>query len=289
MTEDSELPSNDRSGVRVARPDVRLCPIVFSSPHSGRAYPEAFLDQAILPERLLRRSEDAYVDELFARAPELGASLICADFPRSYVDVNRHPEELDQSMFYNSPEQTGVGDTARSRAGLGVVPRIAADGRSIYDQKMPYETARGRLDAHYRPYHDCLKNELDDIRSQFSEAILIDCHSMPSASIRTADIVLGDRFGQSCAPALTALAEAMFRKHGLRVVRNRPYAGGFITEHYGRPSQGIQALQVEINRSLYLEEYSVSPKDELEKLQSTLTAWMCDLIHAISSSRLAAE
>lgn len=275
--------------IRCQRPAERLAPFVFASPHSGRDYSPEFLNQAQLPERLLRRSEDAYVDLLIEDAPRLGASLICADFPRSFVDVNRHQKDLDRSMFQDAPAGDRKAETARGRAGLGVVPRIAADGRPIYDRPLEFKDARSRIQSFYKPYHDMLKDELQDINAHFGEAILIDCHSMPSASARHIDIVLGDRFGQSCHASLSALAESAFRKSGLKVARNRPYAGGFITEHYGKPETGIQALQIEINRGLYLNEAQVSQGKDFLILKEIMTEWMHDMVEAYGKSRLAAE
>lgn len=280
---------NAAAAIRCTRPVRRTAPYVFASPHSGRQYSESFLSESSLPERLLRRSEDAYVDLLIAEAPRLGASLVCADFPRSFVDVNRHQRDMDRTMFNDAPESDQKAETARGRAGLGVVPRIAADGQPIYDHPLPYQDARSRIETYYKPYHALLEGELNDARDQFGDAFLVDCHSMPSASVRHVDIVLGDRFGQSCHPALTALAEAAFRKHGLRVVRNRPYAGGYVTEYYGKPESGTQALQVEINRGLYLDEARVQLRKDFESIQQIMTEWMRELVESYGHSRLAAE
>lgn len=281
--------SNEADLIRCQRPGERLAPYVFASPHSGRHYSQEFLGQAQLPERLLRRSEDAYVDLLIEEAPRLGASLVCADFPRSFVDVNRHRKDIDRSMFQDAPAGDRKAETARGRAGLGVVPGIAADGRPIYDRPLEFKEARSRIETFYKPYHGMLQAELQDICAQFGEAILIDCHSMPNASARHVDIVLGDRFGQSCHAGLSALAESSFRASGLKVARNRPYAGGYITEHYGKPDTGIQALQIEINRGLYLNEAQVSPGKDFQIIKEIMTEWMRDMVEAYGKSRLAAE
>lgn len=287
----SEVPAPfvDAPPVRVHEPDVRMSPFVFASPHSGRRYSAAFLESATVGLPLLRRSEDAYVDQLFAEAPKLGAPLVEALFPRAYVDPNRSADEFDPSMFADFPRAAVGAPSPRAAAGLGVVPRVAADGRAIHPGPLSFADARARLAECYRPYHACLRGVLDETRALFGRAYLIDCHSMPSASARGADIVLGDRFGASCSRELVQLAEAHFRALGFTVVRNRPYAGGFITEHYGQPSTGVHALQIEINRGLYLNEHIVSPASSMPALTRTLTEWMRRMMQAIDFQALAAE
>jgi N-formylglutamate amidohydrolase len=275
--------------VHVLEPARRTTPFVFASPHAGRAYCDAFVAACLPPLSILRRSEDAFVDVLFADAPAVGAPLVCATFPRVYVDPNRAPDELDPSMF-QGPVPDCVGPlTARASAGLGVVPRLAADGRALYAGRLSYDEARMRLDQCYRPYHARLAKEAEAALAQFGEAIIIDCHSMPAASARGADIVLGDRYGASCSRALVASAEAHFRTLGFAVVRNRPYAGGYTTEHYGRPESGVQALQIEINRGLYLNEADVTPASGLSALRSALAEWMEAMTRSRRSQSLAAE
>lgn len=275
--------------MRVHAPRPRRTPFIFASPHSGRSYPEAFLRSAAAPLAILRRSEDAYVDALFADAPRLGAPLICATFPRAYVDPNRAPDELDPAMFTGSPPPNAAPVTARASAGLGVVPRLAADGRAIYPGRLSYDEAYARLAACYRPYHARLLQEIEAARAVFGEAIVIDCHSMPAASARGADIVLGDRYGASCSRALVSQAEAHFRDLGFAVVRNRPYAGGYTTEHYGRPQSGVQALQIEINRGLYLCEAKVEPSAGLRLLREALAQWMGKMLRDQRPDYIAAE
>lgn len=278
MTDTEKASEREGAPVRVVRPQRRTSRVIFASPHSGRHYPDDFLARSVLPLALLRRSEDAYVDELIACAPRLGACLITAEFARAFVDPNRHAWEFDPAMFEEDlPAHAGPA-SARATAGLGVVPRLAADGRAIYPGRIAFAEARDRIRRYYRPYHDALKAEIDTVRNLFGEAIVIDCHSMPAASGRGADIVLGDRFGASCAPTLMARAEQSFRRLGLSVVRNRPYAGGFTTEHYGAPDSGVHVLQVEINRGLYLDEACVSRSDRWEAFGPRLEQWMQDIV-----------
>jgi N-formylglutamate amidohydrolase len=262
--------------VTVLRPAGAPGRFVFASPHSGREYPGVFLKRSSLPLRLLRRSEDAHVEALFAAAPAHGAPLVLARFPRAYVDVNREPDELDPAMFEPRPELPGL-PTHRASAGLGVIPRIAADGRAIYSGPLPEAEIAARIAACYRPYHAALAAEIETARALHGEAVLIDCHSMPSGTARGADVVLGDRFGASCSRELIADAEAAFRALGLKVARNRPYAGGRTTEHYGRPAAGVHALQVEISRGLYLDELNVEPSSGFEPLRSLISEWISAL------------
>lgn len=255
---DSE-PESDRSPVAVRQPERQGLPLVVSSPHSGRDYDPAFLAAIRLDGAAIRRSEDAFVEELVARAPELGCPLVAARFPRAYVDVNREPFELDPAMFDGPLPRKVNSRSPRVRAGLGTVPRVVAGGAEIYRGKLDPLEAQARLDACYLPYHDTVAGLLQETRQRFGAACLLDCHSMPSvghegAARARVDVVLGDRFGASCDRALTEAASASLRAAGLSVRRNDPYPGGFITEHYGRPEMGLHALQVEINRGLYMDE-----------------------------------
>ncbi|WP_233205204.1 N-formylglutamate amidohydrolase [Alkalicaulis satelles] len=269
-------------------PARRVSPLVFASPHSGRDYTGRALARASLPLGVLRQSEDAYVDELLARAPDLGVPVIKALFPRVFVDVNRSEDELDPDMF--DPPPAGLAQvSARAAAGLGVIPRVAADGRALYAGRLALSEAHERLAHCYRPYHTALRSELEAARQVCGEAVLIDWHSMPAASARGADIVLGDRYGASCSRALTARAETQFRALGFTVMRNRPYAGGYTTEHYGRPASGVQALQIEINRGLYLDERQVRPSARMPALTKALTQWIEAMIEDSTGVLRAAE
>lgn len=239
-------------------------PFVFNTPHSGRIYPPGFVAASILDPTALRRSEDAHIDRLFAGIVALGAPLMSARFPRAYLDVNREPYELDPRMFEGRLPAHANTRSMRVAGGLGTIPRIVADGHEIYRRRLPLEEAFRRIETLYRPYHRALDALLERTFAQFGEAILIDCHSMPSTGLLrdeggTAEIVLGDRYGTSCAPRLTETIEAAFRARGFGVVRNKPYAGGFITEHHGAPAYRRHALQIEINRSIYMDEKTLVP------------------------------
>jgi N-formylglutamate amidohydrolase len=235
-------------------PFRRTAPLIFASPHSGRRYPREFVQAARVGLGSLRRSEDAFVDELFADAAAHGAPILCAAVARAYVDLNRDPAELDPDMFTDSPGLSM--HSARVQAGLGAIPRIAGDGQEIYWRKLPGAEAAKRLSLVHRPYHAMLRALVDEALRQFGCAVLIDCHSMPSAARgpQQPDVVLGDRYGASCHPSITALAETALRRMGYRVARNTPFAGGHTTQTYGRPQRKVHALQVELNRSLYLDE-----------------------------------
>lgn len=277
------------SPVEVIRPVGRRSLHVFASPHSGARYPAEFLVQSSLPLAVLRRSEDAHVDALFEAAPEYGAPLVRALFPRSLIDPNRAETELDPVLFGPQAHAIAGKVTPRAAAGLGLVPRLAGEGCAIYEGMIPLSEVGERLRLYYRPYHAALSTELEAARSAFGSSVLIDCHSMPSASARGADIVLGDRFGASCAPSITASAERLFRSEGFKVVRNRPYAGGFTTEHHGCPAEDRHALQIEINRALYMQERTLERTDGFDDLKARLTRVIAQLVEAEGGLAQAAE
>jgi N-formylglutamate amidohydrolase len=246
--------------------DAPSTPLVFASPHSGSIYPPAMIEALRLSTDQLRNSEDSLVDALIASAPALGATVIRARYARAFVDLNRAPFELDPSMFEDELPDFARARTARVAAGLGTIARVAGGGREIYRRKLTFAEAKGRIDTVHRPYHDALTRLLAQARAGHGLAVLVDWHSMPSEAAHgptrngrkgpQSDIVLGDRFGAACAPALSAMAEQAFTQMGYRCARNAPYAGGFTTEHYGRPGRRTHALQIEINRALYLDETS---------------------------------
>ncbi|HVW75363.1 MAG TPA: N-formylglutamate amidohydrolase [Rhizomicrobium sp.] len=269
---------------RLDRPARQTVPFLFASPHSGRSYPESLLARTRLDATMLRRSEDAFVDELFAGALGLGAPLLAAQFPRAFLDVNRSQRELDAGMFDSALEVPVDAPTPRVAAGLGVIPRIVRDGAEIYRGKLSGAEAQARLSQLYQPYHQALKTLLEETRARFGVAVLIDCHSMPSA-LSVPDIVLGDRYGASAAPALTARAEAAFTREGFSVARNTPYAGGHTTALYGKVAQGCHALQIEINRALYLDEERIARKASFEQVKARLTLAIAHLT-AIPLSQL---
>ncbi|NGM19215.1 N-formylglutamate amidohydrolase [Roseomonas stagni] len=256
----TEAPAADTPPFRVARPDRQTVPLVFASPHSGTNYSPAFLANARLDPTALRRSEDSFVDELFAAAPAYGAPLLTATFPRVYCDANREPWELDPTMF-DGPLPAWVNSASpRVGAGLGTIARVVASGEPVYRHKLPFAEAEDRVRRCWQPYHAALGELIADTRAQFGLCLLIDCHSMPAHPAHgsnPADFVLGDAHGTACAPRATRLVEETLSGMGYRVRRNDPYAGGYVTRHYGRPREAVHALQIEIARSLYMDEARV--------------------------------
>ena len=281
----------------VLPPGGCVTPFVFSSPHSGRCYPKSFLAASRLDAMTLRKSEDSFVDELFARVPKLGAPLIAARFPRAYVDANREPFELDPQLFSEDLPDYANSRTARVLGGLGTIARIVADGEAIYDGPLELDEALKRVRTCHQPYHAALRELLRDARARHGTAMLVDCHSMPSSMVaqqngKKTDLILGDRFGSSCAREFTALAEAVLREAGFAVSLNRPYAGGYITEHYGRPRKGVHALQIEVSRGLYMNERSYTKRRNFNSVRDALTNAMSDMIalsQAIFQPAAAAE
>ncbi len=265
--------------IEVCAPAVQSQPLVFSSPHSGRLYTDEFVTASQLDPLTLRRSEDSFVDEIFADASDAGAPLIHALYPRAYLDPNREPWELDPSMF-DGPLPSFVNTRSiRARSGFGTIARSVTGGAEIYPNKLPFDLAEDRIRALYVPYHESLRTLIHRTMSRFGFAVLIDCHSMPSGAPHArwprpveprADFVLGDRFGTSCATGLTDRVEGILARLGYRVARNRPYAGAFITENYGRPEVGVHALQIEINRALYMDETRLERGAGLARLRSDL-------------------
>jgi N-formylglutamate amidohydrolase len=252
--------------------DGTATPLVFASPHSGRIYPAQMMDASALDADAIRRSEDAFVDDLIAAAPEHGAAVLTARLARAYIDVNREPYELDPAMFEDELPDFAKGRTARVAAGLGSIARIVSEGQEIYARKLTFEEAEERIEAAHRPYHAALVGLLDVAKEAHGLAVLIDWHSMPSAAAsqgrsgKGCDMVLGDRFGSACSPLLTRMVEGELEAMGYRTVRNAPYAGGYTTEHYGKPAKRIHALQIEINRALYLDEATMRPTEGLRRL-----------------------
>ena len=243
----------------VALPDQLKAPLVFNSPHSGRIYPSTFLAASRLDSLALRRSEDAFVEELFAFVTGLGAPLLHAHFPRAYLDVNREPYELDPILFRDGLPHYANTQSVRVVGGLGTIARIVSESDEIYREPLMVGAALERINRLYTPYHKTLRELLLAAQNEFGLAVLIDCHSMPSGPIADQgggrpDFVLGDRFGTSCSGELTRLAAAELKALGYALALNKPYAGGYITEHYGRPHKGQHALQIEINRALYMDE-----------------------------------
>ncbi|HUC72445.1 MAG TPA: N-formylglutamate amidohydrolase [Stellaceae bacterium] len=257
------------------RPAVARLPLILASPHSGSDYPADFVAASRLDPLALRRSEDSFVDELFAAAPGLGAPLLAARFPRAYLDVNREPYELDPAMFADAlPRFVNVA-SPRVQMGLGTLARVVASGEEIYAGKLRFCEAERRIDGLYHPYHRALGRLVEETLGRFGGYLLIDCHSMPSAAgsvcgSNGADIVLGDCYGGACAARILDSARRFFAARGFSVAINAPYAGGFTTEHYGDPSRGRHALQIEINRALYMDERNYRRKPRFAQLAAEL-------------------
>lgn len=272
----------------ILAPQSQRLPLVLASPHSGNAYSAEFLASSRLDARALRKSEDCFVDEIFAFAPGFGVPLIRALFPRAYLDVNREAYELDPEMFADPLPAYVNTRSPRVAAGLGTIARVVANGEDIYKGKLRFAQALDRVSRCYTPYHNALRQLVDGTRDAFGHVLLIDCHSMPSGSVTTGgrgngrggthpDIVLGDCFGNACAPAVIDAAEDYLRGLGYAVSRNNPYAGGYTTRHYGRPRQGIHTLQIEIARDLYMDEAALTRLPYL----GTLARHMTELVDTL--------
>src|SRR3954452_18899613 len=273
-------------------------PVVFNSPHSGRVYPRTFLSAARLDLATLRRSEDSFVDELMAGVVPRGHPLVRVHFPRCYVDVNREPYELDPRMFDGRLPSFANTRSMRVAGGLGTVARGVGEAQEIYGQRIPVDDTIRRIESLYKHYHRALLRLFTRVHRNFGAAVLVDCHSMPSAAgakdeRRRADIVLGDRYGTSCAPLMVETVEATLREQGYVVCRNKPYAGGFITEHYGNPAVGLHAIQLEINRALYMDERRFERSSSFARLAPDLDLLADRLagipIHELRPYRAAAE
>ena len=260
----------------VSLPKTRSNCVVFSSPHSGRAYSAQFLRKSILDVHTIRSSEDAFVDDLFEAVPDHGSPLLLATAPRAYVDLNRSADELDPALI------KGIRNASynpRIVSGLGVIPRVVANARCIYRGKLTMAEAEERLNSCWHPYHSKLQELLAQTHARFGEAILIDCHSMPHEALdnlaktmpRRPDVVLGDRFGAAASGEVMDMLEAAFADEGLRVVRNVPFAGAYTTQHYGRPSRRQHVVQVEIDRSLYMNEQMIRPNGNFKAMQAAVT------------------
>lgn len=249
--------------VTVLRPPRQTLPIVVSSPHSGQRYPQDLLSRTGLDPLTLRSSEDSFVDELFAAAPELGAPLVKAEFPRVYVDANREAFELDPAMFEDPLPDYVTTQNARIAAGLGTIARVVSNAAPVYRGKLSFADALARIETCWKPFHAALAAAIEETLDRFGYCLLIDAHSMPSNVLTlgadgraypVADVVLGDCHGGSCSTALVQRCERVLARQGYRVHRNAPYAGGFVTRHYGRPEAGVHALQIEVKRGLYMNE-----------------------------------
>ena len=288
----ASLPAAEEiSPFRVFAPERAFAPVIFTSAHSGRAYSSDLLPGVRLCSLSLRRSEDCFVDELFSAAPAHGAPLLAANFPRAFCDANREAWELDPNMFADRLPDWVNTTSSRVSAGLGTIAKVVSSGESIYAVKLPFAEAERRIFTYWRPFHDTLTRMIEDIKARFGYCLLIDCHSMPStghgrkAAGRPVDFVLGDLHGSACASRVTRAAEAFLGGKGFLVRRNDPYAGGYITRHYGRPAHNVHVLQIEIARGLYMNEARIEPlpafpvvQQQITDLIATLTQQVHDLI-----------
>jgi len=275
----------DLNPVEIRHPDDWRVPLVFASPHSGRSYPAQFRKASRLDPLSLRRSEDAFVDEIFSCVPELGAPLLLAHFPRAYIDPNREAFELDPEMF-DGPLPDYVNTTSpRVSAGLGTLARVVTSGAEIYSDKLNFKATKTTIENLYMPYHAALQDLLDEGVRRFGGCLLVDCHSMPSIGgpmdrdpgFRRVDFILGDRHGLSCDSRLTSHVERTLKDMDYVVVRNNPYAGGYTTTHYGKPKLAQHALQIEINRSLYMDELRIERGPGLTVLQDNIRTMVKEL------------
>lgn len=243
----------------IVEPAEWRAPIIFNSPHSGSVYPDDFLAASRIDLPTLRRSEDSFMDELVSHLSERGFPTVRVNFPRSYVDVNREPYELDPRMFSGRLPSFANTRSMRVAGGLGTIPRVVGDGQEIYRERIAVDEALERIEALYKPYHRALRRLIAKVHQMFGTVVVVDCHSMPSVGVsrdepRRPDVVIGDRYGTSCAPLLPDRVEETMGGLGYSVERNKPYAGGFITEHYGNPASGLHAVQLELNRAIYMDE-----------------------------------
>jgi N-formylglutamate amidohydrolase len=253
--------SADAAAFTVARPETPGR-FVFASPHSGDLYPSDMEAAPGLAATSLRSAEDALVDRLIAPGLERGAALLLGRIGRAYVDLNRDPDDLDPALVEGLESSS---PSPRTLAGYGVIPRLTGDGRPLYDRRLGADEARARIRRTHTPYHAALDALMRQAHAGHGEAVLVDWHSMPSRATqgrggaRGPDVVLGDRHGASCATALTRRLRQAFEALGWRVALNQPYSGGWTTQAWGRPGEGFHAVQIELNRALYLDEATLQP------------------------------
>lgn len=268
---------------RLTIPGKQTTPVIFASPHSGRDYPHAFHKASVLDTMALRSSEDAFVDLLFDTAPSCGAPLLCASVPRAYLDLNRDITELDAALIKGMSAKI---ISPYVSSGLGVIPRVVSGGRAIFRGKIPIADAQDRIRTYWHPYHARLARLLHDSREIFGQAVLIDCHSMPHEALKVLetddsglpDVVLGDRFGASANAEIVDHIEAAFQTAGLKVTRNKPFAGAYIAQTYGRPSHNQHVVQIEIDRSLYMHEAEMRPNNNFQPLKLLLNQVISEIV-----------
>jgi N-formylglutamate deformylase len=289
-------PQHDNAAFTLLAPALQTAGIVLTSPHSGRHYDPDFLNASRLDSHAIRRSEDSFVEELFGAAPGLGLPLLAANFPRAYCDANREAWELDPQMFADTLPDYINTKSPRVAAGLGTIARIVGTGEPIYARKLLFAEAQARIATYWQPFHDALQKLIGDTLASFGSCLVLDCHSMPSLPGRHGprpDIILGDGHGTTCAPDLADRIHDALAAVGLFVQRNEPYAGGYITRHYGRPREGVSVIQIELARSLYMNERSFTRNAQFPARQRQLLSFLRGLIEAdtadLASPPLAAE
>lgn len=284
-----------RSSHILTLPQERSTAAVFASPHSGCEYSWEFIRESALDEHTIRSSEDAFVDMLYEAAPQFGAPLLTASVPRAFVDLNRSADELDPALIAGARQ---TGHNPRISSGLGVIPRVVANAREIRQGKISMAEAQRRLDDYYHPYHNCLRGLMDDGHAMFGQAVLFDCHSMPHDALSATsyafdqkpDVVLGDRFGAGAAPELMEQVDKAFRSAGFRTSRNLPFAGAYVVQTYGKPVLGHHAIQIEIDRSLYMNETTIETRPDFEEFRSVLNGIIAQLAEICRADlRVAAE
>ena len=265
------------------RPARQTAPVVLTSPHSGRCYTADFLAASRLDPLALRRSEDSFVEEIHGAAPALGAPLLAANFPRAWCDVNREPWELDPAMFADPLPDYVNATSPRVAAGLGTVPRVVGSGEVIYGDKLRFAEARTRIATCWQPFHDALRGLIEETLARFGCCLVLDCHSMPSSASRglfRPGMILGDGHGTSCTPAVTAFMQRELGRLGFQTRRNDPYAGGYITRHYGRPREGVQVVQLELGRELYMDEANFRKSNNFNALHRHMTQFLRVLLRS---------
>ena len=268
---------------RLLVPERPFSPVVFTSPHSGRDYSADLMKDVRLNPLALRRSEDSFVDELFDTAPENGAPLLAANFPRAFCDANREPWELDPSMFAEPLPAWVNTNSSRVNAGLGTIAKVVASGEAIYGAKLTFKEAERRVCNYWRPFHNELSRLIASIKERFGYCLVIDCHSMPSngQGRRPVDFILGDLHGVACASRVTRMVEAWLVRQGFHVRRNDPYAGGYITRHYGRPTDDVHVLQIEIARGLYMDEGRIERLPGFPEVRATMAELVSDITRGV--------
>ena len=274
----------------IAEPAQWRAPVVFNSPHSGSIYPAEFLAASRIDLPALRRSEDSFMDEMIGSLSARGFGVVRVNFPRSYVDVNREPYELDPRMFTGRLPSFANTRSMRVAGGLGTIPRVVGDGQDIYRERIDVDDALKRIELLYKPYHRALRRLINDVHRAFGTVIVVDCHSMPSVGVSRdepprPDVVIGDRYGTSCSPVLTDTVEDTLKQLGYTAGRNKPYAGGFITEHYGNPASGLHTIQIELNRAIYMDERRRERGARFAQVATDFTA-IADAIASIPLSHL---